>query len=932
MKVKKEAAIDSQKEQNFLESLIEKLKDKIPEDMRDNLIRKAPFSITTALIVLMVLLALRTLINYAFLMIGQFRETIPVIPFIGDPTKPTLVGLILFTLISISAWLISTKLENYKTIAWRYTIFFSMLLGITTYYTWYVTAPVYNHIAPYLLEQESKLDVVNVWHGILTGNVDNLIILLVFVPSIIVTMLMLWATGQYSMHNEDLKTRFEEFEFKSRKLQKFFKQVEEEKFPDVVLGPDSDTNESIIQLGKDRTLNNCIIGSIGTGKTAALVLPILNQDLHWMTKFINAYPSLYEREDYHTEDVKGSYLNGISVIEPSNDLCQKLFQLVKAHHIPEEAVFYIDPTDPNTPSINPMQGPVEQVAEAFAMVIAGLAEGGDGGNFFFQQSERNHLKHYIYLLKLHEPTKEVTFDMLLDMYNNSQLVRKMHETLKATFPENIDSIEGRDERNHWKIVQQIDEWFDANLLPMTERNGAPVKVTHGIHRGEDAYYDAKSEYVQGLRNILNDIGSNLLIRRVLFGKSDFNFDKHLEFGGVLLVNTAKGELAGLSNVLGKLVLLSLQNAVFRREPATSNFHHILVDEFPDYIYQPFKEFPAQSRKYKTIVTVVAQTIAQLADKYGESYMHTLLGTLRHKMVYGDIPDYDAEIFSKIFGEEERFEESMSEQAVSALQEQPVTRAGSSYTKTVEAIMSPSDIMYQKEFQCAIKIVQNNRPIPVRQIDANFVPREEFKASLFEVVEEAGDRWMLERNRFLNNTMELMEEGIEKVEEIEPENISLQKEEKDTFASIVPSTEQPMELKYRSSSTKYNSALEQQSERVSNVDFQKDNEVEGTEVSKGSSSVGSENLVVPASREEDIDTSEIGDGEYDPLSDIFGTDEGKEINNELNKEKELQVSQLSEEHEELLKEMEQELSNTNKEDKLDNNGVESLMGTFTPEGK
>ncbi|MDA6082809.1 hypothetical protein OSJ97_25035, partial [Escherichia coli] len=85
--------------------------------------------------------------------------------------------------------------------------------------------------------------------------------------------------------------------------------------------------------------------------------------------------------------------------------------------IPEESVFYIDPTNPNTPSINPMEGPVDKVAEAFAMVIEGLAEGGQA-NFFFQQSERNHLKHYIYLLKLHEPEQEVTFDMLLKMYDN----------------------------------------------------------------------------------------------------------------------------------------------------------------------------------------------------------------------------------------------------------------------------------------------------------------------------------------------------------------------------------------------------------------------------------------------------------------------------------------------------------------------------------
>ncbi|QAS54869.1 conjugal transfer protein TraG (plasmid) [Halobacillus litoralis] len=705
-------------------------------------------------------------------MVGQFLESIPVIKIFGSPLKPSLLGLVIITVVSISTWLISTKVKWLHPITYRVIIFFHMFLGISFYYTWFLTAPVYNHIVPYFGERVEEVEVANVWHEILIGNPGNLMILFVFVPTIVIALFMIWLGSQYAQHNIEIKDVFREFEYKNRLLQRFYKIEDEEKLPDVDLGPDSETKELITQPGKDRTLNNVIIGSIGTGKTAALVLPILNQDLHWMTRFINDYSRVSRDDNFESEEVRGRYLNGISVIEPSNDLCQKTYKLVQAHKIPEESVFYIDPTNPSTPNINPMQGPVDQVAEAFAMVIEGLAEG-DGGNYFFQQSERNHLKHYVYLLKLHQPDQEVTFDMLLDMYNNPQLVRRMHVQLKETFPDSIDDIEDRDERNHWKIVQQVDEWFEMNLVPKKERNGTPEKIVEGEYRGDTAYYDAKSEFVQGLRNILNDIGANKLIRRVLFGKSKFDFDRHLSLGGVLLVNTAKGELGNLANVLGKLILLSLQNAVFRREPNVSSFHHILVDEFPDYIYRPFKEFPAQSRKYKTIVTVVAQTVSQLADKYGETYMHTLLGTLRHKMVYGDIPDYDAQLFSAIFGEMERFEEQQSEQNVSPLQESPVTRSGSSYTKTKEAILSPSDIIFQKQFQAAVKIVQNNRPIPVRQIDANFVPRDEFTEAVITVDGESGSYWLEDRysttqedSRVIDITAEeFMEETGEEGEDI-----------------------------------------------------------------------------------------------------------------------------------------------------------------------
>ncbi|PGT82216.1 type IV secretory system conjugative DNA transfer family protein [Bacillus sp. AFS040349] len=905
---------------------------------KEELIKKIPFIAIVVFTVISTWLTIRAVFNYLFLMVGQFLNEIPTFILFGNPLKPSIIGMVSITVISIGTWLVSTKVTYFQTKMWRIAIFFNMFIGICLYYTWYITAPVYNTVVPYLQKRVSELEVVNVWHEVLLGNTENLMILLVFIPTIVIVLLLIWLFGQYSHHTESMNESFLEFEFKNKYLQRFFKSQNDEHWPDVVLGPDSKTQELIIQPGRDRTLNNIIIGSIGTGKTAALVLPILNNDLHWMVKFINDFPSIYNREDFHTENVKGMYLNGISVIEPSNDLCQKAFQLVKAHKIPEKSVFYIDPTNPNTPSINPMQGPVDQVAEALAMVIEGLAEGGDS-NVFFAQSERNHLKHYVYLLKLHDPKQEVTFDMLLDMYNNSQLVRRMHVKLKGTFPENIDSIENRDERNHWKIVQQIDEWFDMNLLPKKGKNGSEEKVTHGEFRGDTAYYDAKAEYVQGLRNILNDIGANKLIRRVLFGKSDFSFDAHLEYGGVLLVNTAKGEMAGLSNVLGKLVLLSLQNAVFRRQPNISNFHHILTDEFPDFIYKPFKEFPAQSRKYKVIVTVVAQTVAQLADKYGETYMHTLLGTLRHKMVYGDIPDYDAQLFSKIFGEEERFEETQSEQSVSPLQEQPVTRAGSSYAKTKEAILSPSDIIYQKPFQAAVKLVANNKPMPVRQIDANFVPKEEFINAVVEVEGNSGEFWLEKRNEFIKRTTQgLVESSIEEVmdesmELIDPndEKKSTEDEEITNSIDLEPHIEQPIHYQYQTEQEKSTIIVEVEKpieieaiEVSSNEPTPEENEMISPELEKQEEVETPKPEVVPVieQKEEKINLTEKNSD--DPLDEIFG-----EKSIEPTKEKS-KVSELGEEQLSLLKDIQNEADKVpapKQEEKLTKDSLAFLMEEY-----
>lgn len=731
--------------------------------------RKWPLLLSSLLFAHTVFQVIKTITNQVLLIDAHVNNDLLHFFLFGDPLYPGKIESVLLIIVIIISWLFSTRISVFQQKGWRIAQFFMMIIGVVSMFLWHVTSNTYQYVIPYLSERLAEAEVETAgMMDVLFTNTEQFFWLLVSLPYLVMCLIALYMGGLFTKEQKELVPAFMEYQWSGRWLQRISNIEKKEIWPDVELGPDVNNNEVVVQPGRDRTLNGIIIGSIGTGKTAALGLPIINQDLHHITRFINSYPKISRLENYHSEEVKGMYLNGISIIEPSNDLCQKSYQLVKAHGIPEESITYINPLDKNTPAINPMKGPVDKVAEAFAMVIEGLNESGDGGNFYFEQSQRNHLKHYVYLLKLHVPEQEVTFDMLLDMYNNSQLVRRMHVILKSTIPDDIDLMEDRDERNHWKIVQQIDEWFDQNLLPKMVRSGqgeVPEKIQEGKYRGEDKYYDAKAEHVQGLRNILNDVGANPLIRRVLFGKSDFDFDLHLEKGGVLLVNTAKGELSNLANVLGKIVLLSLQNAVFRRPPNVSTFHHILVDEAPDYLYQPFREFPAQSRKYKVIVTIIMQTVAQLADRYGEHYMETLIGTLRNRYVYGDLPAFDAEYFSRLFGEKWEYEESTTEMSVSPLQDNPQTRAGSSFQKKKEVAFTEADIMFQREFECAVKIVVNNRPMPVRRIKANFVPKEQFKRSAVIVNEEAAKIWLEERAAIGPIEMELVADPIEEVEEV-----------------------------------------------------------------------------------------------------------------------------------------------------------------------
>lgn len=227
----------------------------------------------------------------------------------------------------------------------------------------------------------------------------------------------------------------------------------------------------------------------------------------------------------------------------------------------------------------------------------------------------------------------------------------------------------------------------------------------------------------------------------------------MEFGGILLVNTAKGELSDLSDVFGKLCLYAVQNAVFRRKPNVSPYHPVLVDEFADYIYKAFKSFPAQSRKYKAPLIVIAQTISQLAIEHGPRFMDILLGTFRNKLVYGDVTNEDAKLFSKLMGTKTIYEAREGDQEIDMVtaetKTQSTRRTSYSYSKLEVPILSENDILIQKAFQCAAKIVKDNAPQGGIQVNANFVPASEFKTAKIQVDAEAAAYWLKIREESLN---------------------------------------------------------------------------------------------------------------------------------------------------------------------------------------
>ncbi|MES5957304.1 conjugal transfer protein TraG [Bacillus fungorum] len=486
--------------------------------------------------------------------------------------------------------------------------------------------------------------------------------------------------------------------------------------PHVELGTEKTSEKTIYINSHDRILNSCIIGPIGSGKHAQLTIPIINQDLHHITHFINQYEKALTR--HNSDNITGNFLNGITVISPDNDLCQRVFNLVQAHKIPESSVFYIDPTNPNTKGINILRGQVDKVAEVFAMVIKEIA---NADNVFFQQSQINHIKHYVYLLKLHSPQKTATLDDISRMYADVEHVHYMHKLLKLRIDllcEVVKSKTAPEERiKEYELAKEVDAWFDHTIQEKKDSEGKTVIHKSGKYQGQPMYYDNKAEHVKELYIIVKELSANELIRRVLFGDSTFDFNSHLEHGGVLLVNTAQEELGDLSNVLGKFILMSLQQAVFQRKLGSS-FHHLVVDRITNCIVEPFIHLLPQARKYKFMITVTDETLSEIAQRYSPEYLHSLIVYFRNKIVFGGISSYDANIFSDVLYE----------------------IANALYEIVEGKVFTENELLTQDAYTYTASIVCNNQIQTIKQLMAKFVEKEAFSTAIIQVDEKAGQYW------------------------------------------------------------------------------------------------------------------------------------------------------------------------------------------------
>jgi len=348
----------------------------------------------------------------------------------------------------------------------------------------------------------------------------------------------------------------------------------------------------IVWQGDDCFTHMLVVGPTRCGKTSTILKPMIYQLLFLKKKGVPL---------------------GLSVVEPKGDVARLVKEICDAMEIP---CTYIDPESPHSQKYNPMEGAIDDVAEATVVVLKGLFGKQEA---FFATVQELSARNVTKLLKTLRGDKIDIIDVMNTLRDPLELERQVKE------------LKRRDG------LTDLVHFFETELL--------------GTQK------EKYRQFVIGLRAQLENITSNHFLRRIMTGKSDINMDEHFANGGVLAVNTSLGRLRQAGDAFGQFVIMHLQNATFRR-PGTEKTripHFLIVDEYSRYINPDVEIFLSLAAEYRVAGVFATQSLGQLeveSGKIGAKAMkQSILTSCRNKIAFGGLSAADAKEFAEEFGKD-----------------------------------------------------------------------------------------------------------------------------------------------------------------------------------------------------------------------------------------------------------------------------------------
>ncbi|MGE8081349.1 type IV secretory system conjugative DNA transfer family protein [Peribacillus loiseleuriae] len=508
-------------------------------------------------------------------------------------------------------------------------------------------------------------------------NMNPFITLIYILPLLITLFLIVYGYRHYMMNQKILQEQFLKWEPKI--LSRYSHPLKYNEC-DVIIGFDKENKKPLVLKENERYLHELVSGATGSGKTSTSLLIRIVQDL---VRF-----------------AKGKKM-AVVLLEPKGDAVNDVLKLARKLGVPEEKIYVVDPTKSGTVKFNPFTGPLTAAADSFRGTLNALT--GDQDEFFKGQQEETAGAFTLLAKMYYGELTNITH--LQQMYTDSRYLANLTEGVRAEINkkrENDSDLSPEDIKT-LDIYERVVRYFEDEVLDYKtyrdKDNILPLLYAPG-HRyeGKQVVDNKKDKYVSGGKKYLNDIAMNAMLSDLMVAKDNdqiLNLDKFLDEGGVLLVNTALGELEELSLMFGQFFIRQFQSAVFRRPKEEDGYVRAPVffniDEFPLYINQSFERFLTLGRSYKVGTLIALQSLGQL-ESVVKGYRETIMTNASTKTVFGRGSYQDNKIFSETFGEDESVDESMNESTTPVTVENPSWGLRHNTQKQLKPRFTPTDVL------------------------------------------------------------------------------------------------------------------------------------------------------------------------------------------------------------------------------------------------
>lgn len=558
---------------------------------------------------------------------------------------------------------------------------------------------------------------------ILTDDLDSLVLILFVGPILFSAIAIFLQVRDYMINKDLLSNHFMDWQAP------YFKRYAHEyqlDTADVIVGYELDTKKPIIIKESERFLHEGVFGATGSGKTSTTLLLRIAQDL--------------------IKIATGERKMSLIFLEPKGDGVDDVLKMCEKLGVPKEKIKVIDPTKSWSMKYNPFSGNRDSAAASFQGTLNALT--GDQDPFFKGQQEET-ASLYTLLAKirygnstniLHLQKMYLDARYLADIVENVRLLIDRSREDKDLTPEKKVELDAFD---------QVVSYFENDVLDYkTFRQQEEIRpvLYPNDHKyaGRQMVESKKEKYITGAKKYLNEIALNSMLKSLFVcneGEEPFDADEFLKEGGVLLVNTALGDLDELSLLFGQFFIRQFQSAIFRRakesdetgEERIPTFFYI--DEFPLFANESFERILTLARSYKVGAIIAMQSIAQL-DAVGLAYRKSILGNASHKTVFGRGPVEDNEYFSAEFGEQIIVEESMNESGSPMTSENQVWGYRLNTQKKLVPRFTPTDIRELPFKQMIVQVVDESNSIgaPKRAI-GEFVHESKLVQRFMKLVEQ-----------------------------------------------------------------------------------------------------------------------------------------------------------------------------------------------------